>query len=233
MLRKNTSEVDEFVSQYSFTDREKEVFLSLINKRTSPEEIGEALSISPNTAANHLKRIFLRSGAKSKTELLAKFVSFCLEKYNSWDESRFGRPFTILIAEDDPDDQMMAKRAMNQIDVPAELVLTSDGQEALDYLFHKGKFVECHAPRPDMILLDLRMPQRGGDEVLHEIKNNDDLKRIPVVIFSVSSSTTDVQRSYTDGANSYVTKPSSYADLVDTMKTVTRFWLKHSTLPSE
>lgn len=106
-----------------------------------------------------------------------------------------------------------------------------DGEELTDYLFRRGRWASVDAPRPELILLDLNMPRKDGREALAEIKADPDLRRIPVVVLTTSSSPEDVRRAYSLGANSYVTKPGSYEGLVAAVRALQTWWFGCVTLP--
>ncbi len=138
------------------------------------------------------------------------------------------RPATnILLAEDDADDRMLIMRALQQTGGADQVDAVCDGVELMDYLHGAGPYAES-APvqRPSLILLDLNMPLKSGREALREIKADPELRLIPVVILTTSSSPTDIQESYEVGANAYCTKPVKYAELVSLIESVVHFWGK-------
>lgn len=142
------------------------------------------------------------------------------------------RPITILMAEDDPDDRMLAEEAMEECMLANSLVCVENGEELLDYLKHRGKWSDpTAAPRPGLILLDLNMPRMDGREALRALKMDHDLKTIPVVVLTTSKAEEDIIRSYDLGANSYITKPVTFEGLVDVMKTLRRYWFEIIELP--
>jgi CheY-like chemotaxis protein len=142
------------------------------------------------------------------------------------------KPITIVMAEDDPDDRMLAKEAMEECMLANSLVCVENGEELLDYLKHRGKYAEPGtAPRPGLILLDLNMPRMDGREALKLIKEDPDLRSIPVVVLTTSKAEEDIMRSYDLGANSYVTKPVTFEGLVEVMKTLRRYWFEIIELP--
>jgi CheY-like chemotaxis protein len=142
-------------------------------------------------------------------------------------------PITILIADDDADDRMLAKEALEESRLRNELYFVEDGEELLDYLNRRGKFAEpAKAPRPGLILLDLNMPRKDGREALREIKADPDLRRIPVVIMTTSKAEEDVFRSYDLGANSFITKPVTFERLVELMKVLGQYWIEFVELPN-
>jgi CheY-like chemotaxis protein len=139
----------------------------------------------------------------------------------------------ILMAEDDSDDRMMAKKALVENWVANPLVTVNNGEELMDYLCHKGKYSDhATSPRPCFILLDLNMPKMDGREALKLIKANEDLKSIPVVIMTTSKAEEDIVASYSVGANSYITKPFTFEGLVRVIKALKNYWLEIVELPS-
>ncbi len=139
---------------------------------------------------------------------------------------------TILMADDDPDDRLMAKEALEESRLANDLYFVEDGEELLDYLYQRGKFSDpAVAPFPGLILLDLNMPKKDGREALQEIKQDDKLKRIPIVVLTTSKAEEDIYRTYNLGVNSFITKPVSFEGLVDIMKTLTKYWFEIVALP--
>ena len=137
---------------------------------------------------------------------------------------------SILMADDDPDDRLLLEEAMEEADVHANVTFVEDGQELMDYLMTTalaGGSIEA----PGLILLDLNMPRMDGREALREIKKHPSLCRIPVVILTTSRSEEDVARAYASGANSYITKPVSFDELVDVVRQIGHYWLKTVSLP--
>jgi len=145
-----------------------------------------------------------------------------------------GRPITLLVADDDPDDRMLMQEALAESRLANDLYFVEDGEELIDYLRHRGKYAEpSSAPRPGLILLDLNMPRMDGREALREIKADPDLRRIPVVVLTTSEAETDIARSYDLGASSFIKKPVSFAGLVEVTKVLGRYWIEIVELPSE
>jgi two-component system, response regulator len=141
-------------------------------------------------------------------------------------------PVTILIAEDDPDDQLLCQDAMTQSKAEYSIKFVENGQEVMDYLRHTGSFEGANkAPRPSLIILDLNMPKKDGRQALKEIKADPDFRSIPVVVLTTSSADSDIRRTYELGVNSYITKPASFDALVQLMGTLTKYWLKTVRLP--
>src|SRR5271167_2139678 len=117
----------------------------------------------------------------------------------------------ILMAEDDPDDRLITRKALNENRVANPLVTVENGEELLDYLHHRGKYEEPEkAVRPCFILLDLNMPKMDGREALKVVKADPDLRKIPVVILTTSKAEEDILKTYNIGANSYITKPVTF-----------------------
>lgn len=144
------------------------------------------------------------------------------------------RAITILMADDDADDRMFAKDALEEARLANDIHFVEDGEELMDYLRHQGKFAELNgSPKPGLILLDLNMPRKDGREALKEIKEDDELRRIPVVVLTTSKAQEDIYRTYDLGVSSYITKPVSFEGLVDIMKTLSKYWFEIVTLPSE
>lgn len=144
-----------------------------------------------------------------------------------------GSPITILMADDDADDRMLTKDALDESRVMNELYFVEDGEELLDYLYRRGKFSDpASAPRPGLILLDLNMPRKDGREALREIKADPALRRIPIVIMTTSKAEEDIFRSYDLGANSFITKPVTFERLVELMRALGQYWIEFVELPS-
>ncbi|WDT74030.1 MAG: response regulator [Candidatus Manganitrophus sp.] len=140
-----------------------------------------------------------------------------------------GRPVEILLVEDSPGDVRLTKEALKEGKVLNNLNVVGDGVEALAFLRQEGSYK--NAVRPDLILLDLNLPKKDGREVLEAIKNDPDLKRIPVVILTTSSAEKDVLKSYDLHANCYVTKPVDFEQFITVVKSVEDFWLTVVKLP--
>lgn len=138
------------------------------------------------------------------------------------------RPLTApqwFIAEDDPDDQLLMMDALTEIEVPAaDITFVPDGQELI-------RMLSSISQLPSLILLDLNMPKMDGREALKEIKGNQALHHIPVIVFTTSTSEDDIAMTYRCGGNSYFTKPSLFTDLVDTLATIKKYWLQKAILP--
>ena len=145
---------------------------------------------------------------------------------------RPGRLAVILLAEDDPGDQELTRRALEEDVLRVDLRIVSDGDEALDYLFQRGAFADkLAAPRPDLMLLDLNMPKRNGREVLQVLKASPDLCRIPVVVLTTSQQEADIISTYDLGCNSYVQKPVDLDQFIDVVRKLGNYWFEIVTLP--
>lgn len=141
-------------------------------------------------------------------------------------------PLTILLADDDPDDRMMAADALAEARVSNPLVCVEDGEELLDYLFGTGKYAENQPPLPGLILLDLNMPRVDGREALAKLKKDPILRRIPVIVLTTSQADEDIFQTYDLGVNSFITKPVSFDGLVDVMRGLGHYWLEIVALPA-
>lgn len=142
-----------------------------------------------------------------------------------------GKPIDILLVEDHPGDVRLTQEALREGKLKNNLYVTRDGTEALDFLYNRGKYAD--ARRPDLILLDLSLPKKDGREVLAEIKSDNDLKRIPVVILTTSTDEDDILRSYEVHANCYITKPVDLGQFMRVVKSIEDFWLSIVKLPPE
>ena len=131
------------------------------------------------------------------------------------------KPIEILMVEDNPVDVLVTREALKQGRIINNLSVAEDGEEALDFLFRIGQF--SAAPRPDLILLDLNLPKKDGREILTELKNNPDLRSIPVVILTTSQAEEDVLRSYDCGANCFIVKPVDLEQFTSTIRSIEDF----------
>lgn len=137
------------------------------------------------------------------------------------------RPITILIADDDPEDRMLAAEALKESRLANDVRFVEDGEELVDYLTYRGRFANPDdAPRPGVILLDLNMPRKDGREALREIKANSELRRIPIIVLTTSKAEIDIYRSYDLGVNSFIVKPVTFDSLVEVMHVIGRYWFE-------
>ncbi len=147
---------------------------------------------------------------------------------------RSGRPITILMADDDEEDCELTREALQDARLANQMRFVHDGQELVDYLKRRGRFSDpsVDAPRPGVILLDLNMPKKDGREALAEIKADESLRRIPIVVLTTSKDEEDVLRTYDLGASSFITKPVTFAALVEVMANWRRYWFEIVELPN-
>lgn len=142
------------------------------------------------------------------------------------------KPIVILLVEDNQDHVLLTKQALADQGLINRIYVAEDGQEALDYLYRKGKYAgDAEAPRPGLILLDIRLPKIDGLEVLRVVKSDPELKTIPVVMLTTSTQEEEVLRSYQDGANSYITKPVNFAEFAERVQALKLYWLLVNRLP--
>lgn len=130
----------------------------------------------------------------------------------------------VLLVEDDPKDVDLTMTALEDYNLSNEVVVASDGQEALDYLYHRGKYQMRSGENPAVLLLDLKLPKVNGLEILQRIKADENLKMIPVVVLTSSREEKDMIRSYQLGVNAYVVKPVDFHEFVNAIKELGVFW---------
>ena len=139
----------------------------------------------------------------------------------------------LLIVEDSDADFSVLNRFLQKLSFNSPIHRCYDGEDALDYLYHKGNYQDNLAfPRPSLILLDLNLPGTDGKDVLEEIKQDENLKIIPVVVFTTSSNPQDVQACYQRGANNYILKPMDLSEMREKVESLLNYWFNVSTLPS-
>ena len=137
----------------------------------------------------------------------------------------------ILLVEDNAADVRLLRQALRDTGVPLELQVADDGEAATEILFQRG--AHRNASRPDLVLLDLNLPKKGGLDVLREVKLDESLRGIPVMVLSSSRRESDVNRAYEYGANLYVSKPSDLDDLEDMARFIAKGWLRYGVLPTD
>ena len=141
---------------------------------------------------------------------------------------------TILLADDDEDDRLMTRDALRDARLHNDLRFVIDGVDLMDYLQRRGRHADPQSsPRPGLILLDLNMPRMDGREALRIIKADPELRRIPVVVLTTSKAEEDIYRSYDSGASSFISKPVTFAGLVELMKGLGRYWFEMVDLPRQ
>ena len=133
---------------------------------------------------------------------------------------------TLLLVDDNEDDLLLMKRKFKSQDIDCNLFIVNDGEDALDYLYHKGKYSDKKKfPKPKLIILDIRMPKVGGIEVLRAVKSDDALKGIPIVMFTTSEMTEDVMDSNLLGCDHYVAKQVAFSDFENMLEPIVRHYL--------
>lgn len=140
-----------------------------------------------------------------------------------------GKVIDILLVEDNPGDVRLAQEALKESKMRNKLFVVDDGVEAMAFLRQQGKY--AGAPRPDLVILDLNLPRKSGREVLAEVKNDESLKRIPVVVLTVSRAEEDIIKCYNNYANCYITKPLDFNQFMEVTKSIEDFWLTIVKLP--
>lgn len=142
------------------------------------------------------------------------------------------KPIVILVADDDPEDCLLIRDALQESRLINDVRFVGDGEELMAYLERRGKYADALvSPRPGLILLDLNMPRKDGREALAEIKGDPRFRKTPVVILTTSKAEEDICRSYDLGVNSYITKPVTFESLVELMRTLGRYWFEIVELP--
>ena len=138
----------------------------------------------------------------------------------------------ILLADDDPNDVFLIQRAFKKISVRNPMCVVNDGEEAVAYLNGTGEFFDrSRYPRPVLLLLDLKMPRKSGFDVLNWVRQQPGLKRLVIVVFTSSNQSSDVNRAYDLGANSYIVKPAGFDNLLNLVEGLDRYWLELSEKP--
>jgi CheY-like chemotaxis protein len=132
---------------------------------------------------------------------------------------------TIVLVEDNPDDEELTLAALDELNLCNPVVVLRDGQEAIDYFFGQGNYVGRSPELPGVIMLDLKLPKVDGLEVLRQIKDDAQLKRVPVVVLTSSQEEADVATGYNLGANSYIVKPIDFEHLMETVRSIGNYWL--------
>ena len=141
------------------------------------------------------------------------------------------KTINILMADDDPDDRVLMKEALEENNLPSILNFVEDGEELMDYLHLRGRFTRGNTIMPGLIFLDLNMPKIDGREALRLIKSDPQLRRIPVIVLTTSKSDDDINKTYDLGVNSYISKPSKFADLVRVTREIGSYWFATVQLP--
>ena len=140
------------------------------------------------------------------------------------------KPLEILLVEDNSGDIRLTQEAFKEVNITNQLHVTKDGNDALDFIYQRGEYTD--AVRPDIILLDLNLPRKNGDEVLTEIKTDSEVKQIPVVVLTTSAADEDILNSYKLHANAHLSKPVDPDEFIDLIRSFENFWLKLVKLPA-
>lgn len=141
------------------------------------------------------------------------------------------KKFTLLIANDDEDTRFLMEEALREVRLAIRSEFVENGEQVLDYLYRRGRYAGSNWERPDLILLDLNMPRLDGREALTSIRAEPDLQQIPVVILTTSHRSGDILLCYRLGANSFISKPVTFEELVEVMKTLCQYWFEIVSLP--
>jgi len=143
-----------------------------------------------------------------------------------------GKPAVILLVEDDRGDQELTRRALQEGKIRNELHIVEDGEEALAYLFRRGKYKDpATSPRPDLLLLDLNLPRVDGRQVLERVRADSTLRRMAVVVLTTSRQEEDILRSYEVGCNSFITKPVGMDQFIQVIQSLEEYWFQIVVLP--
>ncbi|MFD1141312.1 response regulator [Larkinella insperata] len=138
---------------------------------------------------------------------------------------------SILIADDDADDRMLIEQAFRENNLTAKLYFVEDGEELIDFLLQRDPYGSV--TRPSLIILDLNMPRKNGIQALREIKANEQLRQIPIVVLTTSTAEEDILRTYDLGVSSYISKPFDYSTLLDITNTIKKYWIDTVSLPDD
>ena len=141
------------------------------------------------------------------------------------------RLIDILLVEDNPDHAILTRKVLEDYKVSNRVYVVGDGEEALDYIYHRGNYSNGNAPRPGLILLDVKLPKIDGFGVLKQLKNDPEYKSIPVVMLTTSSRDEEIARGYAEGANSYVAKPIRFDEFADKVRNIGLYWGLISVIP--
>ena len=139
---------------------------------------------------------------------------------------------TLLLADDDPDDRLLIRDALEEAGLTVDLRSVDDGEELMDYLYRRGRYADlAESPPPSLVLLDLWMPRKSGYQVLEEIRAVPELRLLPIVVLTTSNAEEDILSAYDLGATSYIVKPPTFEALVEAMTVLGRYWFGIVTLP--
>ena len=139
--------------------------------------------------------------------------------------------YNILLVEDNADHVELIMEALQNGGLMNQITVVHDGEEALDYIYRRGKYLALDPPEPDFIILDIKLPIKDGFEVLREIKKNTRLKTIPIVLLTTSGTESEIEKGYKLGANSFVIKPLNFKEFTEKVKDIQTYWVCTNTLP--
>lgn len=142
------------------------------------------------------------------------------------------RYYNILLVEDNPDHVELIMEALQNGGLINQIEVVHDGEEALNYIYHRGNYLTTEPPKPDFILLDIKLPKKDGFEVLREVKKDRRMKTIPIILLTTSSSESEIEKGYKLGANSFVTKPLNFKEFTHKVKNIQTYWIWTNTLPT-
>lgn len=210
----------------------------------SPDKVGWIVSLTP-TRKDTIQVLTLKRGNPRVFKTSDTALNWCrevgftkisvhLHQAPAQSISKSQNTQSILLVEDNSDDIELTLRAIQRLDASFDMVVTRDGQEALDFLFAEGKYIDRDVTElPNLILLDLKLPKLNGLDVLKKIRERKTTQRIPVVILSTSDDIKDISNGYELGINSYIQKPLSYSTFCETIEVLGKYWLATNTPPPQ
>jgi two-component system, chemotaxis family, response regulator Rcp1 len=136
---------------------------------------------------------------------------------------------SLLLVEDKPSDVRLVMEAFKETSIHTNLSVVGNGEDAINFLLKKGQYSD--APRPDLILLDLKLPKKNGHEVIEKVRETPSVATIPIIVLSNSDSAADIQKAYKHQANCYITKPFKMSEFIEVVKLIEKFWFNHVKLP--
>jgi len=145
---------------------------------------------------------------------------------------RAERYYHILLVEDNPDHIELILEALENSDSANQIAVVNDGEEALDYMYRRGKYLSLNIERPDFLLLDIKLPRKDGFQVLSQVKADSRLKTIPVILLTTSSTEKEIEQGYRLGANSFVIKPLNFKEFTEKIKDIQMYWEWTNILPA-
>lgn len=217
--------INAFSGRYSFSKREKDVLTLLVQSVLTPDEISQRLNISENTVRVHFQNIFKRSQTSSKAEVLSKFSEFVVTQGLQREAYECSKRLKILMVDDDPQYKQLVERALKKVaGQQTHFTDVAGGGELIEYLRNMLNHSESVEEVPDLIFLDINMPQMDGFETLKSLKSDPKMNKIPIILFTTSNRQSDIEKLYELGGNSFIQKPASYHELVEKMRDVIHYW---------